>query len=224
MPFSLLSNRAVLLLATACSSWALLALPARAQSINFDDVSAPPNFSGVTPGGADGPVFTRDGVTFRGGVVLDGSGFANEETSPPNLYATSDFNALADGSLLPGFITISLTAPANSITLDIANGFAAASFTLLAYDAGNNLIGNSSIFLNDYSTPGAVGTLSLTTMGNITHLSINSGQAPGAVDFAIDTVGLSVVPEPSTTAALVLGAGLMLLLPVLRRRAHAAQS
>jgi hypothetical protein len=224
MPFSLLSNRAVLLLATACSSWALLCPQARAQSINFDDVSAPPDFAGVTPGGVDGPVFTRDGVTFRGGVVLDGSGFANEETSVPNLYATSDSSPLADGSFLPGLITISLTAPANSITLDIANGFSAASFTMLAYDSANNLIGNNSIFLNAFDTPGAVGSLSLTTMGNIDHLSITSGQAPGGVDFAIDTVGLSVVPEPSTTAALFLGAGLFLLVPVLRRRVRAARS
>jgi hypothetical protein len=209
-------NRAALFLAVSCCSLLLATPQTRAQSVNFDDVSAPPYFENVSPGGDDGPVFTRAGVTFRGGVVLNGSGFNDEETSAPNLYATSDFDTLADGSSLPGFMTISLTAPANSISLDIINGFNASSFTLLAFDSGNNLIGTSSIFLNAYSAAGGVGSLSLTTLADIDHLSVNSGQAPGNVDFAIDSVNLSVVPEPSTTAALALGLGLCLL-PLLRR-------
>ncbi|ODU01494.1 MAG: hypothetical protein ABS79_01550 [Planctomycetes bacterium SCN 63-9] len=168
--------------------------------VDFDDVTAPAFLSDVTPGGDLGPDFTRF-ATFGGGVVINDSAYDNEATSKANLYATSDLHRLADNSSLPGVISAQF-APSfgvNGITLDIANGLSAGTFTLSAYGINNNLIDSVSIDLAAFGAgAGAVGTVSVFGSG-ITSFVVISNQRTGSVNFAIDTVRfLTAVPEPSS--------------------------
>ena len=136
----------------------LLAFPAAslADFISFDEpqfAGAPADFHHVTPGGPYGPAISVNGVSFTGGVVLNGSGFADEETTTPNLYATSDNAQLANGSMLPGSITAALMNPASSVSLDIENGNNKADFTLSGYSASASLLASDMIELNFIGFP-----------------------------------------------------------------------
>jgi hypothetical protein len=176
--------------------------PVRAASIiDFDDVPAPGLFIQVTPGGVDGPVYSRSGVTFDGGVVLNGDagGFAPPPSTPPNLYATTTIDTLADGSSLPGMITASLAPPlvGDSVSLFVGNSgldFASHTYTLTAFDANSQSLGSDSITLGFELG----GTLSLTAPG-FASFTVTSDQAANQKNFFIDTVDVSeIVPEPST--------------------------
>jgi hypothetical protein len=200
-----------LLNSLVCAAAALTVLgaaaPARAGIVTFDEpqfAGASGQFAGTTPGGAFGPMISVNGVSFNGGVVLNDSGFAGEATTKPNLYATSDFNALADGSFLPGSITGQFSTATTSVGLDIANGFGASTFTLTAFDAANNVLGSDTISLAGFTLPGAVGHASVSASG-IDHFTVTSAQGAGAIDFAIDTVVFGVVPEPAGLTLLGLG-------------------
>jgi hypothetical protein len=187
---------------------ALMSTPAIAVTATFDSVNASPDFGGTAPGGAAGPTVTEAGITFNGGVILNGADFANEETTTPNLYATTDLYPLSDGSSLPGVITGSLSGFANSISLDVANGFSASTFTLNLFNSGS-LIGSSSINLGGYGTGSAVGALAFS--GSLFNsFQVVSGQGAGSIDFGIDTVSIpAAVPEPASWALMIGGMGVV---------------
>ena len=192
-----------------------LSVPAaRADVVDFDSISATGFYADVVPGTGRGPHLDFQGVSFDGGVVMSGDGWLDMETSPQNLYGSCDYCPLADGSMLPGFITATFTSPVSSVSLDVINGLMAADFTLTAYDASNVAIGSTFVRLADFGDPGSVGTLSLS--GPISWIRITSSQDPGAVDFAIDTVSFRPVPEPATLA--LLGTGLATLAARRRRQ------
>ena len=119
----------VVFFASALALSSLASMPAFAAA-TFDGVAAPALFSQVTPGGPLGPVVTEGGITFNGGVIVNGSDYGNEQTSNPNLYATTNIFQLANGGSLPGFITGTLSSQSNFIGLDIANGDLASTFSL----------------------------------------------------------------------------------------------
>jgi len=185
---------------------AVLIVPslAKADTVNFDGSSVPCCYINVTYS----PFVTPE-ITFTNGVILDNSGWANEATTAPNLYATSDFAPLADSTLLPGFIVGTFTSGTGSnLSLDVINGvFSSGTFTLTAFDASNGVLGVTSMLLNPFTTPGSVGTLSL-NVGNIDHFTVTSDQGPSHIDFAIDTVNFnstSATPEPASLALLAAG-------------------
>jgi len=200
----------------------ILAAPSlmRADQVNFDNVVAPADFVQVP---SYNP-FVAPGITFTNGVVLNDTHFGSASTTSPNLYATTDFHPLGDLTLLPGFIVGTFTSGTGSgLSLDVINGFGAADFTLTAYDAANNILGVTSIFLNDFTFPGSVGSLSLGVSG-IDHFTVTTDQAGGFIDFAIDSVnftttGTTPTPEPGSLA--MLGAGLLGLLGYKRSRKQA---
>jgi len=180
---------------------------ASADTVNFDSVAAPCcyNLTTYSP-------FVTSSITFTSGVVENNTGWNNEATTAPNLYATSDFLPLADSTLLPGFIMGTFTSGTGSnLSLDVIDGRGAATFTLTAYDALNNILGTQAIALNTFTTLGDVGTLSL-AVGNISWFTVTSSQATGQIDFAIDTVNFNTTgsgtatPEPGTMLLLGVGA------------------
>jgi hypothetical protein len=172
---------------------------ALATTINFDNViNAPTFFTDAVPGGAFGPAYYANGVSFSDGVVLDGDGYDNEEPTPANLYATTSIYSLADGSDLSGYIEGTLDTPGfyNGISLDIINGFLSGSFTLSAYDAANNLVDSDTLSLGEYGSSTAVGTATIWG-SNIDYFTITSATLPD--DFGIDSIELSYpAPEKST--------------------------
>jgi hypothetical protein len=190
----------------AASALVTAAAPAVAATANFDGITASPTFAGTTPGGTAGPAVTDGGINFSGGVILNGSAYGNEETTSPNLYATSNYLALTDGSLLPGAIAGDLGGITNSITLDVMNGAAASVFTLSLFD-GATLVGTDPISLGAFGSSGAVGNLSYSGAG-FDNFKVTSGQGAGSIDFGIDTVTIltvSAVPEPATWVLMFVG-------------------
>jgi hypothetical protein len=182
--------------------------------IDFDHVQAPPFYVNVTPGGALGPLLVFPEVTLDGGVILNSSGWNNWNTSDPNIYATSDFIELADGSMLPGMITGTFNGLADSISLDVANGFGAGDFTLTAYDANDQVVDSDTVSLASFPNPGMDGSLSVSG-ANIAWFTVTSSQSAGSKNFAIDTLTFKMqLPAPGALALL----GLAGLCGVRRRR------
>jgi hypothetical protein len=192
--------------------------------INFDDVSAPFAYRQVTPGGADGPVYSRSGVTFSGGVVLNSITFSPAADSPPNIYATTDIQGLADGSFLPGSISATLAPPrlGADVSLFVGNalfGFGPGTFTLTAFDASNHVLGSAAATLAFNQGT----TLSVTAPG-FTRFTVTTSQQ-FSQNFYIDSVNIDLVaaaPEPSTLAGGVTGVALALGCAWRRRRAKPA--
>lgn len=198
---------------------AALAPSAQADIVNFDSIVAPGFYNQVTPGGPQGPHLVFPGVTFDGGVVMSNAGWLNLATSSPNLYGTCDFCQLADNSSLPGIITAVFSTPVSSVSLDVINGFLDdATLTLTAYGAGHVALGNISINLGSFGNGGEVGSLSLGGLAGLIYSIDVTNQDRGSVDFAIDTVEFTPVPEPGTLA--LIGTGVATMLARRRRRSN----
>jgi hypothetical protein len=187
---------------------------ASTMQVTFDEPqfsAAPLHFNLVTPGGAYGPSIMVNGVALTGGVVLNESAFANQGTTAPNLYATFDSHfTLADGSLLPGVITGTLATVTTAISLDIIDGHSAASFTLTGYAANNSAVDSATIFLHAFNSsipdPLSIGSASISGQ-SIAYFTVTSNQGAGLIDFGIDTVNITSVPEPTTFEMSWIGSG-----------------
>lgn len=182
--------------------------PAGTIHVGFDSVVAPCCFNQVTPGGPLGPQLTYNFLKLDGGVILNGpTGWANLQTSNPNVYGTSDFLPLQDSSLLPGVITGVFDIGVDTLGFDIINGFGTATFTVKVYNASNALIGSASFPLFQFPGPGAVGSVFFNLPGQIKWFEVTSSQLSGAKVFAIDSLYYSSdkVPEPTTFALMGLG-------------------
>ncbi len=126
------------------------AVHADALRFDFDDVSAPGAFHQIFPGFDNGPTLDYTGALFEGGVILSDVLFGNSATSGPNILATCDTCGLGDGpppTMLPGEITVTLDAPADSVRLDVINGFGGGpgTFTLTARDGGGAVLATDSV-------------------------------------------------------------------------------
>jgi len=139
---------------------------------------------------------------------MSDDGWSGGATTEPNLYGTSDFLPLDDGSLLPGVITGILTGTTSALTLDIINGASASTFTLSAFDAGDVLIDTEIVALSLFGSPGFVGSASVSGSG-IKKITVTSAQGEDSIDFAIDTVVFDgeepVIPEPGSMLLFGLG-------------------
>lgn len=208
------------LLVVCLAVFAALAAPSliKADTVNFDNVTAPCCFFNSTYS-----PFVAPNITFTNGVVQSNVGWDNLATTAPNLYATSDFFTLANGTLLPStVITGTFTnGTGSNLSLDIINGNGASLFTVNLYDALNNLIDSATIGLTGFGPPSGtnVGTVSFADSG-ISYFTVTSGQASGEVDYAIDTVNFTstptATPEPASLA--LLGTGLLGLIGIKRSR------
>jgi hypothetical protein len=190
--------------------------PVKAGFVTFDGpqfTPAPFFWTDVTPGTGFGPAITVGGIAFNGGVVLGNGAFGNDGVTTNNVYATTDFQTLADGSRLPGFITGTFASPSSFVTVSIVNGHDVhhfEDFTLSAFDASNNLLGSNTIALNSWNTgPPASGSASVSlATPSIAYFTVTSDQA--GKDFAIYTVAFSdpaaaAAPEPSSVVLLGIG-------------------
>jgi hypothetical protein len=185
-----------------------LAAPALAGYYGFDDIPATGYYVDVTPGGARGPIIYGPGINFNGGVIMSDNGWAGLATSKSNLYGTSDYSPLADGSFLVGNIAFGPSFPGvywSSVSFDIINGYGASQFSVVAYDKFNNPVDSDVVFLAAYPNPGAVAHLSVSAPA-IWWLHCYTSQTPGSSNYAIDSINFTVVPVPS--ALLLLGSGL----------------
>lgn len=205
---SMKNMKVALYLALAAVLCLLGTASAKADTVNFDNVVAQCCYNGTTYS-----PFVTPSITFTNGVVESNLGWLNLATTAPNLYATSDFSTLSDGTLLPGFIVGTFTSGTGSnLSLDVIDGLEAATFTLTAYDALNNVLGTSAISLNCFGCSGSVGSLSLGVSG-ISYFTVTTNQGTRNIDFAIDTVNFSTTgrgtatPEPGTM--LLLGVGVL---------------
>jgi hypothetical protein len=143
----------------------------------------------------------------------------NLATTKPNLYATSNYIALHDGSILPGEITAEFDSLVSSVSFDIINGvgFSTADFTLSAYDTGSNLLGSVNLSGLASYLDGVAGHLAINQNG-IKSIVVCSNQG-AFVDFAIDTVNYTPGPGvPLPGVVWLLGSGLLGLLGIRKLR------
>lgn len=177
----------------ACTTLAI------AGSVNFDNVTAPAFF-------ADVPSYAPTvypGVQFNNGVILNDSDYANMATTKPNLYATSDFDALGDGSFLPGNIDAVFSSVVSDVNFDLINGFGASTFNLFAFDSSGSTIYFNVVNLCAFGDTCSVAHINMNVPG-ISQVVIDSNQGTGLIDFATDTWtwNSSTTPEPGTLVLL----------------------
>ena len=115
---------------------------AGAEIIKFDNISAPCCYVDY-PSNPGAQVFGS--LTISGGVVMNNSGWSNLAPSAPNLYGTSDFIALGDGSFLPGSITGVVATPVQSFSLWLLNGYRESDFHVSFFDEFSNPLGSISM-------------------------------------------------------------------------------
>lgn len=182
---------------------------AQALELTFDDTSepAPDRFQDVWPEGEFGPVLEIGAANLDGAVIgLAVTPADQAATTSPQFYVTTDFQELADGSLLPGEITVTLEEPADLVALDIGNGNSfAASFTLTALD-GSAVVDSDTVNLAGFGAEGFVGDLEVGA-ASITAFTVTSNQPAGTKLFSVDTVEVSLLPEPGSSLLVLLGVG-----------------
>ncbi len=167
------------------------AVHADALRFDFDDVSAPGAFHQIFPGFDNGPTLDYAGALFEGGVILSDVLFGNSATSGPNILATCDTCGLGDGpppTMLPGEITVTLDAPADSVRLDVINGFGGGpgTFTLTARDGGGAVLATDSVVAGPMGSASFVQRLDVSA-DDIASFTVTTGLSTGYT-FAIDTV------------------------------------
>jgi hypothetical protein len=186
-------------------------LPGQADVVNFESILNPEYvYNSITPGTGFGPHLVFTGVTFDGGVVMNDYNWADLATTPDNLYATSNYNKLADNSYLPGTITATFDNLVSSVSLDIINGvgYSTAKFTLSAYDASSSLLSSITISLDGWIPDYVVGNMAINQNG-IKSIVVSSDQG-SFINFAIDTVNYTpIAGAPLPGAAWLLGSGLL---------------
>lgn len=131
------------------------------------------------------------------GVMRIGGGTVMKDvnaTTPPNVYAAADLSQ-SNQSNLPEHVEMVFSSPVSNVSFDVINGGAASSFTAFVFDAHGNPLGVDTINLNCWNCSGAVSRVSF-DFGGIGEVVVRNSLASSFVDFAVDTVRFSTVPEP----------------------------
>jgi hypothetical protein len=155
--------------------------------VSFGGTTPPGSYDAVTPGGAFGPQLDLPGATIDGGVRLTNYQ-PRDDRLDDSVYATSDFSTLADGSGLPGEITVDFATPVRAVRVSIQDWYLSAPFRLEARASDDSVLATDTISLETFTTdPGDAGRLTALA-DDITRIVISSMQMPGEIDFAIDNL------------------------------------
>ena len=179
----------------------------RADSVyNFDSASGETSLS-----------LSSNGITATFSSAVDPGGFAVGATffSAPMVGNVLLDPGSANGSNLA--LDVLFSSDLQSITLDFAvDGLTSDTFDLAAYE-GATLVGTSSATGTILSSfPQGTISFSGATFNKVTLTS-------SATEFAIDNVDVASIATPESPTALLLGAGLLALLGVVRRRRKAGE-
>lgn len=163
---------------------------AQVIDVDFDGVTAP-SFFLDTAGPED---FVQGAATFSGGAVI---AVADElGTSTPNAYGTI---APIFGDPRFGFtIALDIAGGATNVTGLFIDGGPAATASISAFDAGNNLV-DSAFF----STSGNTASMFDLSGSNIARVQWDFA---GDSSFFVDDLSITLVPSPATAGVLGLAA------------------
>jgi PEP-CTERM motif len=145
-----------------------------------------------------------------GGMVMQDP----HATSAPNVYEAFNVlpplsNNLSGSNNVPDRVEMLFASPVSNVGFDVINGGAPSTFTAYAFGSGGNALGTETFTLNCATCTGAVEHVSF-DFGGIGEVVVRSGaSSANFIDFAVDTVKFSTVPEPGGLA--LMGSGIVAL-------------
>jgi hypothetical protein len=135
-------------------------------------------------------------------------------TSAPNVYWASNVlppmsNNLPGSNNVADRVEMLFASPVSNVGFDVINGGAPSTFTAYAFGSGGNALGTETFTLNCATCTGAVEHVTF-DFGGIGEVVVRSGaSSANFIDFAVDTVKFSTVPEPGGLA--LMGSGIVAL-------------
>ena len=180
-------------------------------TVNFDNMSAACCVSNNTTQDVLSKWLSFGVMRIDGGMVMQNP----YATSAPNVYWASNIlppisnNLPGSRNNVPGQIEMLFASPVSNVGFDVINGSAASTFTAYAFGSGGKALGNETFTLNCATCTGAVEHVTFDFSG-IGEVVVRSGaSSSNFIDFAVDTVKFSTVPEPGALA--LMGSGIVAL-------------
>ena len=171
---------------------------ALANLITFDEFGTQPStFDAATP---VNDRYLSQGVRFRGpgGSTELGGDMLNDSTFTVKAHSGNNFLALTTG-MGPEQLTFTSAQTQVSIYAASVDTSKGGSFTLTAFDSSGNQVGTNSVQL-------AVDVWGMLSVNAPSISKVTLTETSGAFTYVYDDVTFSPVPEPSSIAALTLGA------------------